>query len=152
MFYNQNFYEYPNMRADTYNYVNNNYNQPMYEEDANANKLYDPYQGFIRGNMFPNLYNGYGKTLDIKPLNQQAKMLTTLDALDFAAHDIALYLDLHPEDRDMIQLYNSYRMQANELRENYEKKYGPILASSNATNKYPWDWNDKPWPWENKEV
>lgn len=152
MFYNQNFYEYPNMRTDTYNYVNNNYNQPIYTEDANANKLYDPYQGFIRGNMFPNLFNSYGKVLDVKPLNQQAKMLTTLDALDFAAHDIALYLDLHPEDRDMIQLYNSYRIQANELRENYEKEYGPILASSNATNKYPWDWNNKPWPWENKEV
>ena len=148
MFYNQNFYGYGD-RMDTYNYVNNNYNQPLYTENANSTKLYDPYQGFIRGNMFPSLYNGYNiKDLDINPSSEQARMLTTLSALDFAAHDIHLYLDLHPEDRDMLELYNSYRMQANDMRDEYENKYGPILVSSNATNKFPWDWNNSPWPWE----
>ena len=152
MFYNQNFYDFDE-RMDKYNYVNNNYNQPTWTENANSSKLYDPYQGFIRGNMFPNLYNSYDlKNLDIKPLNEQAKMFTTLGALEFAAHDIALYLDLHPEDRDMLELYNDYRTQANQMREKYERQYGPILVSSNATNKFPWDWNSSPWPWENKEV
>lgn len=146
MFYNQNFYD---NRLDTYNYMNNNYNQPMYTEDVNAKKVYDPYQGFIRGNMFPNLYNGYGmKNLDINPTNEQARMLTTLSALEFAAHDINLYLDLHPEDRDMIELYNQYRIESNELRDKYENMYGPILASSNATNQIPWNWKNSPWPWE----
>ena len=152
MFYNQNFYNYDD-RLDKYNYVNNNYNQPMYTMNANSNKLYDPYQGFIRGNMFPDLYNSYGtKSLDIMPLNAQAKMLTTLDALDFATHDIQLYLDLHPDDKDMIELYNNYRIQTNEMREKYEREYGPILVRSDATNKYPWSWNESPWPWENKGV
>ena len=146
MFYNQNFYD---NRLDTYNYVNNNYNQPMYTEDVNSKKVYDPYQGFIRGNMFPTLYNGYGiKNLDINPTNEQARMLTTLSALEFAAHDINLYLDLHPEDRDMIELYNQYRIESNELRGKYENAYGPILASSNATNQIPWNWKNSPWPWE----
>ena len=146
MFYNQNFYD---NRLDTYNYVNNNYNQPMYTEDVNSKKVYDPYQGFIRGNMFPTLYNGYGiKNLDINPTNEQARMLTTLSALEFAAHDINLYLDLHPEDRDMIELYNQYRIESNELRDKYENAYGPILASSNATNQIPWNWKNSPWPWE----
>ena len=146
MFYNQNFYD---NRLDTYNYVNNNYNQPMYTEDVNSKKIYDPYQGFIRGNMFPTLYNGYGiKNLDINPTNEQARMLTTLSTLEFAAHDINLYLDLHPEDRDMIELYNQYRIESNELRDKYENAYGPILASSNATNQIPWNWKNSPWPWE----
>lgn len=146
MFYNQNFYD---NRLDTYNYVNNNYNQPMYTEDVNSKKVYDPYQGFIRGNMFPTLYNGYGiKNLDINPTNEQARMLTTLSALEFAAHDINLYLDLHPEDRDMVELYNQYRIESNELRDKYENAYGPILASSNATNQIPWNWKNSPWPWE----
>ena len=149
MFYNQNIYEYPNNRLDTYNYLNNNYNLPLYEEDANAKKLYDPYQGFIRGNMFPNLYNGYDSiSLDIRPLNEQARMLTNLGSLDFAAHDIQLYLDLHPNDRDMIELYNKYKNEATNLRIKYESKYGPINVDSNATDKYPWDWNNSPWPWE----
>ena len=146
MFYNQNFYD---NRLDTYNYVNNNYNQPMYTEDVNSKKVYDPYQGFIRGNMFPTLYNGYGiKNLDINPTNEQARMLTTLSALEFAAHDINLYLDLHPEDKDMIELYNQYRIESNELRDKYENAYGPILASSNTTNQIPWNWKNSPWPWE----
>ena len=63
MFYNHDF---NNLRLDKYNYVNNNYNQPLYTENVSSINLYDPYQGFIRGNMFPNLYNGYtDKNLDI---------------------------------------------------------------------------------------
>lgn len=31
---------------DYYNYKNNNYNQPTYEQ--NSNNIIDPYQGFIR--------------------------------------------------------------------------------------------------------
>lgn len=151
MFYNQNFYDL-NDRLDTYNYVNNNYNQPMYTEDANSSKLYDPYQGFIRGNMFPNLYNDYSfKELDIVPLNEQAKLLTTLDAFDFALTDINLYLDIYPNDRDMINLFNAYRKQADQIKENYESKYGPILVNCKYNDKYPWAWSKGPWPWENKE-
>ena len=146
MFYEQNFNDY---RLDKYNYINNNYNQPWYEENSNSKKLYDPYQGFIRGNMFPSLYNGYNvKALDINPSSEQARMLTTLSALDFAAHDIHLYLDLHPEDKDMLALFNSYKNEANNMRDKYEEKYGPILVSSKETNKYPWSWNKSPWPWE----
>ena len=48
-----------NLRNDYYNYLKNNYNQPTFTENGNPNKLYDPYQGFIRGNMFKNLYNDY---------------------------------------------------------------------------------------------
>ena len=146
MFYNQDF---NNLRLDKYNYVNNNYNQPLYTENVNSMNLYDPYQGFIRGNMFPNLYNGYtDKNLDINPTSEQARMLTTLSALDFAAHDINLYLDLYPDDRDMIELFNKYKNEAKKTRETYEEKYGPILVDSKKTNEYPWSWNKSPWPWE----
>lgn len=154
MYNNQDYFNYLNdsNRQDYYNYVNNNYNQPLYTEDMNAKKLFDPYQGFIRGNLFPNLYNDYKiKAADITPLNDQAKLLTMVDALNFAAHDIALYLDIYPEDKDMLQKFNEYRKQANEATSRYEELYGPIKLSSDATNKYPWSWNASPWPWENKE-
>ena len=45
-------YNNHDLRSEYYNYVNNNYNQPTFTENANPSKLYDPYQGFIRGNMF----------------------------------------------------------------------------------------------------
>ena len=61
----------------------NNYNQ----------KFFNPYEGFIRGNMFPNLYDPYKneKPYQIKPMNEQAEMLTNIDALGFAMIDLNLY-------------------------------------------------------------
>ena len=145
-------YNYQDRSLDYYNYTNNNYNQPLYTEDAKAASLYDPYQGFIRGNMFPNLYNGYklNQPIDLNPMNEKAQLLTFLDAITFAMTDINLYLDNYPNDKDMIALFNQYRVEANKLRNEFESKYGPILVDSDASNVYPWAWDNRPWPWENK--
>lgn len=133
-----------------YNYTNNNYNQPIFTENADAKKLYDPYQGFIRGNMFPNLYNGYKlkQPLNLEPKSEREEMLVYLDALAFAAHDINLYLDLYPNDRDMIQAFANYRMQADQVMKKYEEMYGPLVVNSEANTVTPWAWDNKPWPWE----
>lgn len=141
--------QYPNS-LDYYNYVNNNYNKPTYTENANASKLYDPYQGFIRGNMFPNLYNGYKLTnpVDLDPKSEQEEILMYLDSLGFAAHDINLYLDIYPKDRDMIEAFANYRKEANKVMEKYQQMYGPLVVNSEANTVYPWAWDNRPWPWE----
>lgn len=115
-------------------------------------KLYEPYEGFIRGNMFPSLYDPYKLKMpyEIKPMNEQAEMLTYIDSLGFAMIDLNLYLDLHPNDKEMIDLYNQYRVQKADILRQYEDKYGPIVTTSNALNQTPWAWINKPWPWENK--
>lgn len=145
-------YNYQNRSLDYYNYNNNNYNQPLYKKDANPASLYDPYQGFIRGNMFPNLYNGYklSQPLDLNPKTEKEQLLYYLDAITFAMIDINLYLDNYPDDKDMIILFNQYRIEADKLCQEYEKKYGPLMTDSSATNNYPWIWDNKPWPWEKK--
>lgn len=153
--YIQNYYTDLNsnsdVRNDYYNYKNNNYNKPTYTEDINAKKIYDPYQGFIRGNMYPTLYNGYKiNPVDINPANEQAQLLTYLDALCFATIDINLYLDIYPDDKDMIALFNQYRKELNQLKEEYQNKYGPILTDSDANLAYPFAWINSPWPWEGK--
>ena len=131
-----------------YNYINNNYNQPLYTENNNPKELYDPYEGFIKGNLFPELYNGYKvKPIELKPVNEQAKMLTTLDALCFALTDLNLYLDIYPDDRDMLALFNQYREQVNNIMTTYENKFGPLTINSNANNTYPFIWINNPWPW-----
>ena len=140
-----------NPTKDYYNYVNNNYNQPIYIQ-PNAPKKYDPYNGFIRGNMFPELYNSYkiNKPFEIAPMNEQAEMLTVLDSLCFATIDLNLYLDNYPNDREALNLFNDYRQQLNAYKQEYQQKFGPLLISSDALNKYPWTWNNSPWPWERK--
>ncbi len=117
-----------------------------------ANNLFDPYNGFVHGNMFPNLYDPYkiSKPYDIRPLNEQAELLTSIDSLTFALIDIGLYLDIYSNDKDMIQLFNHYNKQLNDLEQRYSEKYGPLKLTGDGLEKYPWAWEYKPWPWENK--
>lgn len=145
-------YNYQNVNLDNYNYNNYNYNQPLYTEDVNSTSLYDPYQGFIRGNMFPKLYDKYesNEPFQLNPSNEKEQLLVFLDALSFATFDINLYLDVYPNDKDMVALFNQYRIEADKLKSEYESKYGPILVDSDASNVYPWAWDNEPWPWEKK--
>ena len=141
------------MNRGYYNYINNNYNIPTYEQDVKKNNVYDPYNGLIRGNMFPELYNSYkiNDPYQISPMNEQAEMLTYIDALTFACMDLGLYLDVNPDDREALELYNKYRMSLGEYMVPYQNQFGPITKTSDALNNYPWMWNNMPWPWE-KEV
>lgn len=143
-------YDY-DRKLDYYNYENNNYNQPLYTKNENPNSLYDPYNALIRGNMFPNLYNGYKiEPIMLKADSEKMRMLLMLDALCFVKEDLNLYLDIYSNDKDMIELFNQYRIEADKVLNEYEKKYGPILVDSNANGGYPWAWDNNPWPWENK--
>lgn len=131
---------------------NNNFNKCGYIQNVTPNNLYEPYNGFIRGNMYPDLYNQYkvNRPFEVEPMNEQAQLLTYLDSLCFAAHDLNLYLDTHPNDRNMIQKFNEFRQESKKILEEYESKYGPLFVDSNASMTYPWAWNQLPWPWENK--
>ena len=95
-FFNKNMYNTSNMTEDYYNYVNNSYNQPNFNQDDAHVNLYNPYQGYIRGNMFPNLYNTYkiSAPFEIEPMNEQADLLTNIDSYCFALIDLNLYLDI----------------------------------------------------------
>lgn len=117
----------------------------MYNENGN---LFEPYQGFIRGNMFKNLFSPFGKVYEIKPMNEQAEILTYIDMLDFACIDIGLYLDVYPDNNSMIQLYNQLKEEKKKYIQKYEENYGPLTLNSASLNVSPWSWDDNPWPWE----
>ena len=68
-----------------------------------------------------------------------------IKAYQFAVTDIALYLDTHPEDEKALCLHREYTRRLKELRDKYQKVYGPL------TIEYPcnkWRWFEEPWPWE----
>ena len=139
---------YPEFMNFDYNNLNiYNQNKTM----KNQNELYDPYNGLIRGNLFKELYDPYisEEPYEIKPMNDQAKLLTKLDSLGFAMVDLNLYLDVYPNDKEKINLYNQYRREKENLLKEYENKYGPITTTSASLNSFPWAWNNIPWPWDN---
>ena len=132
------------------NYLYNYMNQANFYNKQD-NDLFDPYNAFIRGNLFKNLYDPYknNEPYEIKPANEQAKLLTKINSLCFSLKDLNLYLDVYPNDNNIINLYNRYNNEKEQLVKDYENMYGPICLNSEALNSYPWSWNDTPWPWEN---
>ena len=83
-------------------------------------------------------------------MNEPAELLTYVDMYTFAMTDLNLYLDVHPDDKEALQLFNEYRKQSIEATKNYENKYGPLQLTSNSLNTFPWAWDNEPWPWDKK--
>ena len=110
------------------------------------NELFEPYQGFIRGNMFKNIFDQYGKVYDVKPLNEQAELLTYIDIYNFACIDLKLYLDINENDEELINIYNMYSAELKKYMMEYENKYGPLTENSifmkdggNWLSQFPWE-------------
>ncbi len=114
------------------------------------NKILEPMEGFLRGNMFKDEYVPY-KNLTYFKLNtisEKEKMLYKVMALSFAINDLNLYLDLHPDKKDVFDLFKKYSQEKEKLCNEYEKLYGPLEVTGATGSKF--DWIDSPWPWENK--
>ena len=110
----------------------------------------DSQTGFIRGNLFANLYEPYlrSEPFPLKPINQRESLLNKVREYDFALVELDLFLDNHPNDQEKIQLYNQYLKQNKQARQEYEQRYGPLSLNSDWLNTYPWGWLTPPWPWE----
>lgn len=133
---NYNYYDPFN-----YTFINNDYD--------NRNNLYGAYEGYLKGNMFKNLYEQYKnfKPDTIKPNSEQEQDLFNLNQVMFAMHDLSLYLDVNPNDGEMLKLFTKYKDMYNELCTNYERKYGPLNVNK-TSNRTPFDWENQKFPWE----
>lgn len=100
--------------------------------------LYDPKQALRRGTLFPELD---------KPMNAAASpargvYATEKQSVSFAAWEMRLYLDTHPDDRQALALF--------------ERLCGSINGAAYPcafvkTGADRWRWIDDPWPWENAD-
>lgn len=119
----------------------------MPEMPQNSNIL-DSYEGFKRGNMFSNLYDQYKnyKPMELKANSEREDILMQWQEINFAMIDLQLYLDVKPNDKKALDLFNDYLKKEKELCRLYESKYGPLTFDSIATNS--WAWENGPWPWE----
>ena len=144
---NNSFYNYPFDNEDI-NMINE-----MFIKDKNTiNNQFNIREGYLRGNLYDSLYKPYKNYNPIKliPNNEQADMLLNINDYTFAAHDIRLYLDVKPNDREMIKKYNDYQMKANMLIKEYQNKYGPIMMDSLSDDNV-FSWSEYIWPWEMEE-
>lgn len=127
------------------------YNYNLNDQSGNrAVSLYSPEEGYMKGNLFPELYDQYKnyQPVILRAKDEQSKLLLELSAVSFASHELNLYLDLHPNDESMLTLFNDYRRKANSLIDEYETKYGPITVNSDSLDASPFLWEVDAWPFE----
>lgn len=70
------------------------------------------------------------------------EMIEQIRCYDFSINELALYLDTHPDDEKALCLHRKYCKQAKDLKDKYQKVYGPL------TINYPcnkWRWLEMPW-------
>lgn len=79
-------------------------------------------------------------------MTERERMLRRLSAVEFAAHELHIYLDTHPNDTSAGAALNEYEKQAAQLRKEYEEKFGPLTPGDDGNR---WAWIADPWPWNN---
>ena len=116
----------------------------------NNNQLYGSYEGYIKGNLFKNLYSEYKNYKPMRfPVNsEEMELLLNLNQLHFAMHEINLYLDVFPNDINAMREFDMYRDKYNRSLNEYESKYGPLNVFDERLNNVPFAWENESFPWE----
>ncbi|MFT8316879.1 MAG: spore coat protein CotJB [Sporolactobacillus sp.] len=74
--------------------------------------------------------------------------LHILQAIDFTLVELNLYLDTHPDDLEALKQFNTTAQKSEELRDQFEKKYGPLRGFGHSYSTFPFQWSKAPWPWQ----
>ena len=100
--------------------------------------------------MFKDEYEPYKNLTYFKlnPSNDKERLLYQVMAYSFAINDLNLYLDLHPDNKGMLDLFKKYVKEEKELCNEYVNKYGPLEVNEVKGQKF--DWINSPWPWETR--
>ena len=73
--------------------------------------------------------------------------LRQVQSYNFAAYDMLLYLDTHPNDKKAFEIFKSLVAKAKAAKSEFEKMHGPLTPWS-AADFNTFTWLDSPWPWE----
>ena len=129
---------YNSMMSNSFNNVNS---CPINSNTTNCN-----YQmNMNTNNCCVNSSNNCESSCNNENSSRRAELLKEIMSLDFALTELQLYLNNHPEDEKALCLYKKYAKELKELKDGYQKVYGPL------TKEFPcnkWRWLEEPWPWE----
>lgn len=77
----------------------------------------------------------------------RAELLKKIQSYRFAAYDLLLYLDTHPDDKKAFEMFSEMVKKMNDCIKVYQEKYGPLTAFA-AAEFDEFKWLDSPWPWQ----
>jgi spore coat protein JB len=81
------------------------------------------------------------------PINRE-ELLLRIQALEFAALDLNLYLNTHPGDARALADFNQISAALAQTRKAYEQAFDPLMNYGHSLSCGRWAWIDEPWPWE----
>ncbi len=111
---------------------------------ADSTPQYEAQKALARGTLFP------GLDLPLRNIVNTGTAdvpLSELMALDFVAHDLALYLDTHADDAEAFTVYQEFLRLAAEGQKKYAALYGPINRAD-LMSAESYTWLKDPWPWD----
>lgn len=83
-------------------------------------------------------------------MNNKAMLRKKIHELDFALHELNLYLDTHPTSVKALELLKEYRKKRQMAVAMFEQQYGEYINTAcDAPAEECWKWLKGPWPWEN---
>ena len=83
---------------------------------------------------------------DSQPRGRKS-LLDAIGAVSFAADELRLYLDTHPDSQEALSLFTAYTEQRRDLIARYTEAFGPI-DSYDFNDNGSWTWNQDPMPWK----
>ena len=112
-----------------------------------AQPSYEANEALSHGTLFAGLDLPFMNSVNGLPSND---LLSQLQAVSFAAHELALYLDTHKDDREAFEMYKTFLKLKEEAKERYAEKHGAdctddLIDAKNFT------WTQDPWPWDYRE-
>ena len=107
--------------------------------------MYNTAQALSSGTLFPGLDLPFMNMVNTGDLT--GTPLGEVMALDFVAHELALYLDTHSDDAEAFEIYKNVLSLASTAKEKFVKLYGP-LTKQDLSQAKSYTWFKNPWPWD----
>ena len=72
-----------------------------------------------------------------------------IDVVSFAADDVKLFLDTHPDCREALEFFDDCQAKRSLALKEYAKYYGPLTVdTADLSETDRWNWINEPWPWQ----
>lgn len=82
-------------------------------------------------------------------MTEREILIKKISTYSFAAYDLHLYLNTHPNDPTIERKRAEYLDKARGLIKEYEERFGPLTPAE--TDSDSWAWIQGPWPWERED-
>ncbi len=140
-----------------YNYINHDAFMIKNEKNDDAisqikKNLFTPDVGFTNGTIFRTLYEPYKNYQPVKPtsLNEKDRALLAVQMYGAALHDMNLYLDVYPDDKEALKIRKEYYEKYKHAKDEYEDKYSPYCLYSDFSTTKSFGFSTENFPWNRR--